>query len=284
MGLVRRLGRLSKPTLLFATVVPTALLGWLDLAAGPYITFAVFYIIPVAILTWFVGRAAGLAMATACGGLWFYDAIGAIPNSLPAAVVAWSAVNRVTLFILVMWLLAALKSSLEHHKRLAATDEMTGLSNRREYLAAASREISRARRNGTPLTVVYADCDNLKQVNDRLGHSVGDRVILEVARTLQRHLRESDTIARLGGDEFAILLPETDERSAQTVIRKLRERVQEAMDKQGWPVTLSMGVATFVEPPEAADVLVGKADQLQYEVKHAGKNSVRFQTIGRKAA
>ena len=280
-SLANRNGRVPKPLLVATSFLATGMLGWVDLAAGPHITFAVFYLIPVALLTWYVGRPIGLAMATLCGSLWFFDTIPALPRDLPPVVVGWAAINKVTLFVLAMWLVGALRDALEHHRRLAGTDDMTGVANRRSYFAAASREISRSRRTGAPITVVYADCDNLKKVNDQLGHLVGDQVIRTVAQTLQRHVREADMVARIGGDEFAILLPETDAEQAQAVTRKLTQRVGEALVERGWNVTLSVGVVTFNEPPDSPEQLLGQADSLQYSVKHGRKNDMAFQSVGR---
>lgn len=281
VGVVRRLARCSKPVLTAGAVAATGALAYVDVVAGPYITFSVFYLIPVAMITWYVGRAMGLAMATACGAFWFYDTIGALPPDLPLAIVTWIAVNRIALFIFVMWLVGALRTSLDHHKALASTDDMTGVPNRRAFMDAVSREISRARRTNLPLTVIYADCDNLKHVNDRLGHAVGDKALAAVAQSLQRHLRESDTVARLGGDEFAVLLPETDTDAARAVTAKMQEVVSAAMAQHRWPVTLSMGVVTFIDPPDSPEELVAHADSLQYAVKHGGKNAAAYAVVRR---
>lgn len=279
---VRRIGRLPRPLLVTACIFSAAVLAIADLRIGQHLSLAVFYLVPVSIITWFAGRIHGLAMATACGALWFYASINTLPSDLPLPVVAWAAINRVTFFLLIMWLIAALKSSVDHHKSLASTDEMTGTSNRRAFLEAADREIGRSRRSGTALTVVFADCDNLKQVNDKLGHAIGDAAIKTVASTIKRTVRQQDLVARLGGDEFAILLPETDAEQAQTVVRKLRDVLESAMNQRSWPITLSMGVVTFLDPPADPSALLDRADRLQYSAKHGGKNKAIFEVVGGK--
>jgi diguanylate cyclase (GGDEF)-like protein len=116
--------------------------------------------------------------------------------------------------------------------------------------------------------------DDFKLVNDRLGHSAGDRLLMLVADTLRANVRAVDVVARLGGDEFAVLMPETDDRSAQVMLRRVRRQLLEAARLKGWPVTFSAGLITWVEPPPGVDEMLRTADELMYTAKRHGKNSV----------
>ncbi|QNM97031.1 GGDEF domain-containing protein [Chitinimonas koreensis] len=165
-------------------------------------------------------------------------------------------------------------------RRLAATDALTGIPNRRQFLSVLALEIRRAWRTGRPLAVVMADIDHFKSVNDTLGHAAGDAVLTRVARVLDRGKRGVDTVGRLGGEEFAILLPETDLMQAAEVADRLRTAVAaEAFDWEGRgvPVTMSFGCAVLADPPaggeEAAIAgLLQVADRALYQAKHAGRN------------
>lgn len=163
----------------------------------------------------------------------------------------------------------------EREKELARIDPLTGVANRRAFYEFAAVEKSRGDRYGRPLTVAYLDVDNLKVVNEKLGPPIGDAVLLAVAITIHSNLRDTDVVARLGGDEFAILLPETGAEAAETVVQKLRTLLLEAMKKNDWPVTFSIGVVTYNKPPESPEEMVRKADDLMYVVKASGKDAIK---------
>src|SRR5205085_680354 len=139
-------------------------------------------------------------------------------------------------------------------------------------------ERSRTVRYGRPLTLTYLDLDAFKQVNDTLGHAVGDELLKTVANTLRSSVRASDIVARVGGDEFALLLPESGVGTAEVVLRKLQSRLLHAMQEKQWPVTFSMGAITFLQIPHSCDDMLHSADQLMYEVKSHGKNGVAVET------
>jgi diguanylate cyclase (GGDEF)-like protein len=167
-----------------------------------------------------------------------------------------------------------LSQALEREKDDARLDFLTRIANRRAFYEIASTEAARARRYQRPLTLIYIDLDNFKTVNDTLGHDVGDELLIEVAATLRSNLRTTDTVARLGGDEFALLLPETDQGAALLVINKVQEVLLESMRRRNWPVTFSIGLASFPVPPESVEEMVKQADAIMYSVKLKGKNSI----------
>jgi len=172
-----------------------------------------------------------------------------------------------------------LQVALENEKNLSRIDFLTGIPNRRCFHQALTTESKRARRYQRPTTVAYIDVDNFKQVNDRLGHAVGDQLLKTIGRALETTLRETDTPARLGGDEFAILLPETDAESALVVLAKVQACLDAVMQQQRWPVSFSVGVVTFTRAPASAEEMVQRADELMYEVKRKGKRAMVSQVV-----
>jgi len=169
---------------------------------------------------------------------------------------------------------ARLKLALKREKDDARADFLTHVANRRAFYEAASTESTRARRYHRPLTLLYIDLDNFKQVNDSLGHDVGDELLVHVATTLRSNVRTTDVVARLGGDEFTLLLPETDHNAASVVAEKLRTRLLDSMQAKKWPVTFSIGLASFAPPPASVDEMIKRADEAMYSAKLRGKNSV----------
>ena len=155
---------------------------------------------------------------------------------------------------------------------LSITDPLTGLLNRRKFEEVLENEVARARRYG-PLSLLMIDLNLFKQVNDRYGHQAGDEVLKAVARLLKSCCRETDTCARLGGDEFAVILPHTDSAAAEVVrnrILKQTARTTVPIGDQDLPLSLSIGMASLVEAPDAV-ALVAAADADMYRVKQASR-------------
>jgi diguanylate cyclase (GGDEF)-like protein len=173
-----------------------------------------------------------------------------------------------------------LQNTLKQEKEFSRIDFLTGVQNRRYFIELVNMEINRARRYEHPLTLVCLDLDNFKTVNDCFGHSTGDILLRLVATTIRENIRVTDTVARLGGDEFAILLPETGRNTAEAIMQRIQKIHLDIMKKHGWPVTISIGVATFTKPPSTVDETLRISDQLMYNVKNNGKNSIQYEVFG----
>jgi len=163
-------------------------------------------------------------------------------------------------------------------QREASQDPLTGLNNRRRFEEDLHRELARSLREGTTGAVLILDLDNFKQVNDTLGHPVGDRVIEEVAAVLRGRVRETDVLARVGGDEFAIVLPNCDSGESRRVGESIATAIREhAPDTEGVPrITTSVGIAMFGAGSEQGfDSVLSEADAAMYAAKDAGRDGVR---------
>lgn len=157
----------------------------------------------------------------------------------------------------------------------AAFDALTGLSNRRTVDAALEGAVARARRTQAPLTVIALDLDHFKLVNDRHGHAAGDALLAATGATLRANLRDGDVPARVGGEEFLILMPDTDETSAQLVAERIRAAVAGLeIPEVRTPVTASLGIA-HLDPFELdGRQLLLRADRALYAAKGSGRNQV----------
>ena len=166
--------------------------------------------------------------------------------------------------------------------RLAHVDTLTDLPNRSLLADRVGQLTSVSRRDHRPFTLMFMDLDQFKNINDTLGHSVGDALLSEVARRLQGSLREIDTVARLGGDEFAVLLPGADSAGAELVASKLLERLAEPCMVQGHELsmTMSIGIATYPSDGDDYEILSRNADTAMYRAKHEGKATWRFFAAG----
>jgi diguanylate cyclase (GGDEF)-like protein/PAS domain S-box-containing protein len=170
-----------------------------------------------------------------------------------------------------------LQQSLAREQRLARTDGLTGLCNRRQFFELAARELSAAVRYSRPLAILMFDADDFKQINDTLGHAAGDQVLAQLAQTVAAKTRAVDVLARYGGDEFVILLPQTSAQQALPVADHIRESVaaMRLETDQGFAsVTLSIGIAELWRMPADQNIesVVRRADQALYTAKAEGRN------------
>ncbi|MDX1442750.1 MAG: GGDEF domain-containing protein [Gammaproteobacteria bacterium] len=179
-----------------------------------------------------------------------------------------------------------LEEALQRIRTLAEHDDLTGLYNRRYIMANLRREIARHHRKSSTFSVILIDLDHFKQVNDKFGHSAGDRLLQEFSKFMEEALRDMDmvvaqqdhngTFGRYGGEEFIALLPDTDLRGAERAAERLRASQEARINEHATVphVTLSAGVAEYVEG-ESVESLLRRADQALYDAKHAGRNCVR---------
>ena len=155
-------------------------------------------------------------------------------------------------------------------RELALIDELTGLYNRRGFLSYAHHLLALSNRTQRGLMLIYADLDNLKQINDDFGHQSGDKAIICVTKVLQETFRRSDVIGRVGGDEFAILALEAKAESLDMLRKRLKENLKYAACNSGskCKLTLSLGVLYYnPEKPQTIEELLKRADTLMYEEK-----------------
>lgn len=263
---------ISLSLLLWATI--SALDRWITIDLG----LSIFYVLPVALATWRCGRWMGLLISLMSTASWFWADIHGTAYDY-ALLPYWNAGVRLVFFLIIHQLLLALKQSYRRQQQLADTDSLTGLYNRRYFINQLQAAYLQGCRYGDPLTLVYLDLDNFKQVNDRKGHARGDVVLAGVANTLIAHIRAIDCVARLGGDEFALLLPRVNDIGARQLCDRLHQALESENQCQQWQVGFSMGVVTWPTLPPSTDVMMQTVDRLMYEAKHQGKNQVRYYTM-----
>lgn len=280
MLLVNLLARLPRPVVTALAFLLCVVVGVVDGLSGPDYSLAPFYLVPVIMTAWFVGRKAGYLLSCASALVWLVAEMAGRDYSQFGYAIYWNDFMELLLFLLTALIVSALKGALERENEKARTDYLTGIPNRRHYYELVTGEMQRNQRYGGPFTIAYLDIDNFKTVNDTMGHAEGDQLLRQVSTTIAAAMRQTDTVARLGGDEFALLLPETDGESALAMAAKVRQQLKKDVEGR-WPVSFSMGLVTYLKSPSTIDEVVGRADGLMYEVKEKGKDALRWEVVGK---
>jgi diguanylate cyclase (GGDEF)-like protein len=162
---------------------------------------------------------------------------------------------------------------LWRERAFAHIDVLTGLANRMELLERLKIEQGRSERSGRPYSLLFIDIDQFKVMNDRFGHHGGDEALKAMAEILRKCSRKVDVPARLGGDEFILLLPDTDERSCEVLIKRIEESTKITFEARAWPISVSIGRTTNVGHTKEVDGVIRLADEQMYQAKRM-KHSV----------
>jgi len=165
-------------------------------------------------------------------------------------------------------------------RALETRDPLTGIANRAAFFERLEIEVHRCRDAGKPLSIGVLDCDFFKQVNDSFGHQMGDAVLCESADALRQAAGSRGLVARLWGDAFGLLVPEVAFDEFRALLEECQRGLQERMSQHDWPVTFSIGGATFENPRACAQELLSAADAMMYSVKREGRNRLACQHLG----
>ena len=274
------LAKLPQSILLSIGCVLVLLVGILNHLAGPEHSSPGLYLVPILLVTWLTERWIGFILSILSALTWLIVDLASGTTYSISDIPYWNGVKRLSSFFILTIIVSIVKNTLTQEKEISRIDFLTGIRNRRYFIELVNMEINRARRYEHPFTVVCLDLDNFKMVNDCFGHTTGDILLRLVAHTIRENIRVTDTVARLGGDEFGILMPETGRNMAEVIIQRVQKINLDYMRKHGWPVTLSIGVVTFTSPPSTVDEVLRISDQLLYNAKNNGKNSIKYEVLG----
>jgi len=269
--------QLPKSALAVASVLLALFVSYLDYVTSNDYSLLLFYLFPISIAAWYGTRGLGLFVAVQSGIGWIAGELLDLVQVHPLIFI-WNASMRISVFLVLAFLLSSLRARLVEVSIQARTDPLTGLFNRRHLYERMEGELLRAHRHDRPMTLVSIDVDDFKTINDHYGHAAGDVVLCAVSDVLRHITREIDVAARTGGDEFVVLLIETNAVAACEVAMKLQSALRMRMDDIGRAVTFSFGAVTFEQPPDTVDEMFRLVDAQLYSAKHLGKDRL-VQTV-----
>jgi diguanylate cyclase (GGDEF)-like protein len=271
----------TKGFLLWAYFLLIGILGSVDYLTGYELAFSPFYLFPIFGVAWLSGYTLGFAAAITSALVWLLADIASGHIYSRQSFYFLNTGLRLLNYAVVVVLAARLKRDRDQQNLLARRDPVTGIANARACLEFLQIELARAKKARTALSLIYIDLDNFKLVNDRQGHTSGDKALADAARIMRESVRSSDFLARMGGDEFAVILPETGAEQVKLVSTRLRERFAAEMARLNWDLTCSMGIVTAESAEQVSpEALLKQADNLMYQVKQFGKNNYRFAMYG----
>lgn len=259
----------------------SAAIGTADVLAGDGVSLTVGHVIVIGAVGWRVGFAGGMTLAS--GAAIVTAAATWLQGATPAAT-ATTVVAALAVFGVVAVATSRARHALAHQRRDAHVDPLTGARTRHGFDVVAEHARLRAVRDDENLSVACFDLDDFKAVNDAHGRKAGDQMLASFVAAIASSVRSTDIVARVGGDEFLMLLPSTDARQALVVVERVQSILADTSAHLDEPVTMSVGIATYRRPPDSLDDVVAAADDLMYEAKARGGDTVVGQLIVGSAA
>jgi len=255
------------------------LLGVLDHVLGYEISFSIFYLLSILFVFSYDTVLKTFIIAFLSSVIWLIADLTSGHQYSFWLIPLWNSLMRFGFFSIIIYLASQMRKEKEYHQQLALIDPLTQILNLRSFLQQLTMSRAHALRFNQPLTLVYIDVDNFKQVNDRFGHSKGDELLRLTAKAIQKSIRVYDVVARMGGDEFALLLPETSKEQTQSILSRIGENFIVMVKNEISFVTLSVGVATYQNCSLSVDDMILMADTVMYEVKNKGKNNIIYKVF-----
>ena len=280
--ILNQLDRLDALPKIFVAVLNFLLLiilGFINYKLGYEIAFSIFYVFPVGLAAWAIGRRWGNIFSLISAMLWVAIDIYSGHNYSSIIIAFWNGLVRLGFFVVITALLVEIKKVLKNEKIMGRIDHITEIPNARSFFESAEKEVSLSARKKRPLTIAYLDVDNFKEINDSLGHNKGDEVLKKIAGTIRANIRQSELVARIGGDEFVLIYPETDEKTAKNIIYVLQSRLNAAVNNILPKISFSIGVITCASGECTLQEMIRLADNRMYDSKKSGKNAASFSCV-----
>ena len=279
MEIRQALAQRSKEISIGLGIALPILAGLFETQSGTPFSLELFYLLPVVLTAWNAGAKAGVGVAILSTLVSFAAEVNGDLPLLQTYPPYWNAFSKLAVYLFIVWMIPAVQEELERQRQSSQTDFLTRVANKRGFLAVAQKELERSSRYRHPFTIASLDIDHLRFINERMGHSTGDLLLQEVAHAIQERIRVTDLIARMGSDDFTLLLPETQSEPAQIVMRRLQKHLLDVAEKNEWPVSFSIGVATFLKPPASVEEMLRRSEVLLFAAKKAGKNCVQHEVV-----
>lgn len=271
----RFIRRQPEINIVFLAVLLVFIVGGINNVVGPNVFVAFYYLVPIALVSWYLSKRDGEIVSFLSGVAVFLTGWSHHPSDEPITILLGNTALALAFFFIFSRMLQNIRVMMIQERERASHDFLTGVANGRHFYEVAAKEIERMRRYEKPFSVAYIDLDNFRTVNDTQGQNQGDRILRALADSMESTLRMTDTVGRLGGDEFVVLLPESDYDAARIALRKVLTNLSHLMRQNNWSLTFSIGMVTFNGPPETVDEMIRLVDEVMCSVKESTKNGIK---------
>ena len=233
-----------------------------DFLTGPELNLAIFYLLPIALVSWFLGRRAGIYFCLLCAATCFTANLKWSTAYSHQFIPYWNLFTRFGFYATIAILLAKVRSLLHTEADLARRDFLTGLPNNRGFYELAALEMKRPLSADQPLTLAYVDIDGLKWINSRFGPVAGDQALCTIAQTLMESMPRKELVARVGGTVFALFLPNTSADLARYILADVLANLKEKRQVSGQPMTFYLSAVTYLQSPKNVGEMLYEAERV----------------------
>jgi diguanylate cyclase (GGDEF)-like protein len=253
------------------------LIAILDRLTGAEVNLSIFYLIPIALTTWYLGGRVGMLFAFTAAAMWALAALEAASYSR-AWIPVWNLCVRLGMFVIVAVLVDRVRTRLDEASYLADTDPLTELPNRRHFKQVVEQMLAEGPQ---PVTLALVDVYDIRWINDRLGMAQGDVVVRVVARAIERYRGPADVAGRLTGSVFGLLMAGADEERAASTLPVLLEDLTGEMTRSGRPLVFGIGAVTGRVRRDQYETLMSEASDLVRAIRDDNRNEFRHRRFGR---
>ena len=272
------IARRRKVTIVLFALALSNVLAFVSVMSGGAVDFLLLYLLPVFLCSWFVSRNSGVLAAVWTSLVWF--AAYTIPHGLYAQSWSdwWNLLMRTGLFSVCAVTQAQLRAKFDELSHLAARDLLTGLPNGQAFYELAAIEISSAF-GAQPITLATIDVAGVQTVNYRFGYPAGDRMLCAIAQTIQQRVPRPDLVGRMSGTSFSILLPSTTAESANAILQRVHDALDEQRRKFSHPLTFFFSAVACSKPPKTIAELLHQADTQLDRMKGAKTDTIQVAAL-----
>ncbi len=268
----------SKRSMAFMVVGITLLVGMLDFATGTEIHFLVFYLLPIALGSWYINSNTGIYVAFMCSLVWVVaDSLDGRGYS-SSWVAGWNFLMRTGAFIIFSLSVSQLRTKFDALSELARRDFLTGLPNGRAFYELTAREMERAF-GLEPLTLAFIDLAGFKWINHRLGYATGDQMICTIAHAIRQNVPRPDLVGRIGGTSFAVLLPKIASNGANEILEQVHTALKDERRKYAQPVTFFISAIACTKTPQSIAELMHQAETQMTRMKGGTKDLLQIANV-----
>lgn len=269
--LLKTPNRFVQGTLFLALLAGAGGFGYFHASIGSEISFLLFYLLPVAGATWFVGRTAGIVMAGACGVIALGADLSMGREYSQAWIPVYNALVVTGFFLISAYALAHLRAALQQEARLAREDILTNIPNLRSFREDLPDAFEAATERRSAITVALVDLSDISYINDRWGSSAGDMLLRVTAHTLQKLQRPGDLLGRVGGTTFAVVYPGVGEDQAEDFVGRIRRHLLAEIEGYDRPVTISVAAVCSGRANGSSDRMLDHASSVLGDLKLSGQ-------------